>query len=226
MQRIIIAIDGHAACGKSTTAKLVAQRLGYGYIDTGAMYRAVTLYFLNNKVDWKDEKQVEEALEKINIRFVHNPQANTNDTFLNGENIEKKIRTMRITAKVSQVSAISEVRRFLVAQQQQMGEEKGIVMDGRDIGTVVFPKAALKIFMTANMTARAARRKAEMESKGREVTLEDVIFDLTNRDRIDSTRDDSPLRQAHDAHVIDTSNITIQEQVNQILHLAKDRITE
>ncbi|MFT5617383.1 MAG: cytidylate kinase [Arenicella sp.] len=221
MKKIIIAIDGFAACGKSTTAKLVAKRLGYGYIDTGAMYRAVTLYFLDNQIDWLNKEAVSAALEQINIRFAQNSDTQTNDVFLNGKNIEQDIRTMRITGKVSQVSAISEVRRFLVAQQQDMGSEKGIVMDGRDIGTVVFPDAALKAFMTADMVARAKRRLQELNSRGKTVELQDVIDDLGNRDRIDSTREDSPLKKAHDAHTIDTSNITIQQQVNQILELAR-----
>jgi cytidylate kinase len=221
MKKIIIAIDGFAACGKSTTAKLVAQRLGYGYIDTGAMYRAVTLYFLDNQIDWLNKEAVSAALEQINVRFAQNAETQTNDVFLNGKNIETDIRTMRITGKVSQVSAISAVRSFLVAQQQEMGSEKGIVMDGRDIGTVVFPKAALKVFMTAEMVARAKRRLQELNSRGKTIELQDVIDDLGNRDRIDSTREDSPLKKAHDAHTIDTSNITIQQQTNQILELAR-----
>ena len=224
MKKIIIAIDGFAACGKSTTAKLVAQRLGYGYIDTGAMYRAVTLYFLDNQIDWLNKEAVSSALEQVNIRFAQNPETQTNDVFLNGKNVENDIRTMRVSGKVSQVSAISEVRRFLVAQQQEMGSEKGIVMDGRDIGTVVFPKAALKVFMTAEMVARAKRRQQEIESRGKTIELKEVIDDLGNRDRIDSTREDSPLKKAHDAHTIDTSNITIQQQVNQILELARKLI--
>ena len=221
MENIIVAIDGFAACGKSTTAKLVAKKLGYAYIDTGAMYRAVTLFFIRNGVDLESTEAVKKALTNIAINFVFDAASQSNQTYLNGENVEYDIRMMEVTQQVSEVAAISEVRSFLVAQQQEMGNNKGIVMDGRDIGTVVFPNAELKVFMTAEMEARAIRRQQELERNGREVALEEIIENLKKRDFIDSNRDDSPLRKAADAHVIDTSNITIDDQVNQILDLVK-----
>ena len=225
MENIIVAIDGFAACGKSTTAKLVAKQLGYAYIDTGAMYRAVTLYFIKNDVDYGATTAVEEALPHIDINFVFEPKSQSNLTFLNGENVEEEIRTMEVTSQVSEVAAISEVRSFLVAQQQQMGLNKGIVMDGRDIGTVVFPNAELKVFMTADMEARALRRQQELINRGREGNFDEIIENLKKRDFIDSNREDSPLRQAADAHVIDTSNITIDQQVEQILNLVHNAVT-
>lgn len=221
MENIIVAIDGFAACGKSTTAKLVAQKLGYAYIDTGAMYRAVTLYFIKNNVDLESTEAVKKALSNIVINFVFDPELQASQTFLNGENVENDIRMMEVTQQVSEVAAISEVRSFLVAQQQEMGINKAIVMDGRDIGTVVFPNAELKVFMTAEMEARAIRRQQELQRKGKEVELEEIIENLKKRDFIDSNRDDSPLRKAADAHIVDTSNITIDDQVNQILDLVK-----
>lgn len=225
MENIIIAIDGFAACGKSTTAKLVAKKLGYAYIDTGAMYRAVTLYFIQNKIDYSSEEAVRKALTQIDINFVFEPSTQSNLTYLNGEHVEEDIRMMEVTAQVSEVAAISLVRSFLVAQQQQMGANKGIVMDGRDIGTVVFPNAELKVFMTAEMEARALRRQQELKNRGREVSLEEIIENLKKRDYIDSNRDDSPLRKANDAHVIDTSNITIAQQVDQIVALVHSTVT-
>jgi len=221
MENIIIAIDGFAACGKSTTAKLVAEKLGYAYIDTGAMYRAVTLYFIRHQVNLQSTEEVEKALSNITINFVFNADSQSTHTYLNKENVEFDIRMMDVTKRVSEVATISEVRSFLVAQQQEMGNDKRIVMDGRDIGTVVFPNAELKIFMTAEMGARAIRRQQELQRKGREVPLGDIIENLGKRDFIDSNREDSPLKQAADAHVIDTSNITIDDQVNQILDLVK-----
>jgi cytidylate kinase len=221
VENIIIAIDGHAGCGKSTTAKLVAQALGYGYIDTGAMYRAVTLHLLDRGIDLADYEVVEAELPRIQVRFRCHSGTGLNHTWLNGQDVEDKIRTMRVTAVVSEVSAISAVRRFLVAQQQEMGEQKGIVMDGRDIGTVVFPHAELKIYMTATMEARALRRQEQLRAQGQEVALQAIIDDLSHRDHIDSTRADSPLRRAHDAHVVDTSHQTIGEQVASIVALAK-----
>jgi len=221
MEDIIIAIDGNSGCGKSTTAKAVAKSLGYIYIDTGAMYRAVTLYFIRNGIDLQDTKAVEKALREINISFMRNPESKTNETFLNGENVEGEIRGMAVSGLVSPVSEISLVRKKLVEQQREMGRKKGIVMDGRDIGTVVFPDAHLKIFMTANLETRAQRRKLELEEKGKDVPLEEVIRNLSDRDKIDSSRADSPLKKANDALEIDTSHLTIDEQVDLVLNEVK-----
>lgn len=217
MRKIIIAIDGYSGCGKSTTAKLVAAEIGYSYIDTGAMYRAATLYFLDNHVRLTNEKDVAEALNKIEIEFKVNTKTNESETFLNGLNVEKKIRKMRVTEHVSPVSALSAVRDKMVAQQQKMGKKKTVVMDGRDIGTNVFPDAELKFFMTADLTIRAQRRQAELNGKGQRVGLEDIIKNLEERDRIDTTRSESPLRKADDAHLLDTTNLTIESQVQYII---------
>lgn len=217
MERIIIAVDGYSSCGKSTLAKALAKKLGYTYIDSGAMYRAVALYFLRNQVPFlpetRDISQIREALENIRIRFVRNPESGQQDTYLNEENVEKEIRQMFVANHVSKVSTISEVRRFLVKQQQKKGEKKGIVMDGRDIGTVVFPEAELKLFMTADPLVRAQRRLAELQAKGQTADFEEVLANLRERDHIDSTREDSPLRQAEDAIVIDNSVLTPEEQL-------------
>ncbi len=223
MKNIVIAIDGNSGCGKSTTAKAVAKALKYIYIDTGAMYRAVTLFFIRNNVDLKDDKQVEEALNDIRISFEYNNETGTNDTFLNGENVECEIRQMEVSNLVSPVSEISRVRKKLVEQQRILGNGKGVVMDGRDIGTVVFPDADLKIFMTANLEVRAERRKKELLEKKSDVNLEEVVDNLRNRDRIDSSRADSPLKKADDAYEIDTSNISFDAQVNQVLELVKEK---
>jgi cytidylate kinase len=221
IQKIIIAIDGYSSCGKSTTAKLVAASLGFGYVDTGAMYRAVTLYFLENNITYTNPKEVDKALQNINISFHHNIKTNENETYLNGVNVEKEIRKMYISNQVSEVSAIAEVRHAMVAQQQKMGKRKGIVMDGRDIGTRVFPEAELKIFMTAELQLRAFRRQQELLEKKQLVNLEDIIQNLLHRDSIDTTRKESPLIQAPDAHLIDTSFITVDEQVEQVVNLAQ-----
>jgi cytidylate kinase len=226
MKKIIVAIDGYSACGKSSTAKNVANILKYNYIDTGAMYRAVTLYFLQNFVSLTNPIEIENALKEIEIEFRHNPKTQKSDTFLNGINVEQEIRQMVVSDKVSEVSAISSVRRFLVAQQQKMGRKKGIVMDGRDIGTVVFPDAELKIFMTAEMITRAKRRQDELLEKGEMVDLEDIIENLRKRDMIDTSRQDSPLKQAEDAFVIDTTNITFEEQVEIIIEMIDSKIYE
>jgi cytidylate kinase len=224
MKKIIIAIDGYSACGKSSTAKVVANILNYSYIDTGAMYRAVTLYFLKNFISLTNPVEIDNILKEIEIEFRHNSKAGKSDTYLNGLNVENEIRQMTVSDKVSEVSAISSVRRFLVAQQQKMGKKKGIVMDGRDIGTVVFPEAELKIFMTADMMIRAKRRQDELLAKGNLVKLEDIIQNLEKRDKIDTTRADSPLRQANDAQVIDTSYITFEEQVEMIINAVSEKI--
>lgn len=220
---IIIAVDGFSSCGKSTLAKALAQELAYLYIDSGAMYRAVTLYFLRNQVDWNKADAVAAALKQITIRFTKNEQGQV-QTLLNGENVEQEIRQMEVSNSVSPVAAVPAVRRFLVKQQQAMGETRGIVMDGRDIGTVVFPQAALKIFLTASAKERARRRFLELKAKGQPVPLDEIAANLTERDHIDSNRADSPLKQAEDAVVVDNTNITEQEQLLMTLALAKERI--
>jgi cytidylate kinase len=222
MEKIIIAIDGNSGCGKSSTAKVIAKELQYIYIDTGAMYRAVTYFFLKNKIDLNNELDVSGALNQIDISFEYNISSTKNETYLNGKNIEFQIRQMDVSNMVSPVSEISAVRRKLVEQQRRMGQQKGIVMDGRDIGTVVFPEAELKIFMTASLEVRAKRRQLELQEKGAEVHLKEVMENLGNRDRIDSSRDDSPLKKSDGAIEIDTSNLTFDEQVNKILVLVKE----
>lgn len=220
--KITIAIDGYSACGKSTTAKEVARILGYRYIDSGAMYRAVTLYFLDNHVSLSNPKEVAKALQNIRIAFHVNSKGIT-ETYLNGLNVEKDIRKMRVSENVSPVSTIKEVRVAMVEQQRKMGKEKGIVMDGRDIGTVVFPNAELKFFMTADMLVRAYRRQKELLDNDKLVDLDTVLENITQRDKIDTTREESPLRQATDAIVIDTTHITIDEQVDEVVRQAIGR---
>jgi cytidylate kinase len=224
IQKIIIAIDGYSSCGKSTTARLAAARLGYGYIDTGAMYRAVTLFFLENNVSLTNPKEILRRLEEIHISFHHNTRTCESETFLNGVNVEKEIRKMYISEMVSEVSAIPEVRHEMVAQQQRMGRRKGIVMDGRDIGTRVFPDAELKIFMTASLYLRAERRQHELLEKKQLVNLEEIVRNLEHRDHIDTTRKESPLVQAPDACLIDTSYMTVDEQVEKVVQLAQSRM--
>ena len=219
MEKIIVAIDGYSSCGKSTIAKSLAKKLNYAFIDTGAMYRATTLYFLDNGIDWNDSQAVTEALKNIKIHFESLNGKNT--TFLNDKNVENEIRTMRVSNSVSPVATISAVRRAMVAQQQMMGNRKGIVMDGRDIGTVVFPNAELKLFITADVDVRAERRALELKSKGQSVNVEAVKKNLEERDYIDSNREDSPLRQADDAIVIDTTNLTFDEQLDMAYELVK-----
>jgi cytidylate kinase len=218
-KKIVIAIDGYSACGKSTTAKQVAGILGYRYIDTGAMYRAVTLYFLDHHIALTNPKEVTRALSQIHISFKVNSK-NVSETFLNGLNVEQDIRGMRISEYVSQVSAVKDVRLALVEQQRRMGREKGVVMDGRDIGTVVFPHAELKVFMTADVLVRAFRRQRELLERDQLVDLDEVIDNLLQRDKIDTGRAESPLRQADDAIVIDTTHITVDEQVDEVVRLA------
>lgn len=219
IKKIIIAIDGYSACGKSTTAKEVAKELNYRYIDSGAMYRAVTLYFLDHHVSLTNPKEVEKALREIHITFVINSRG-ASETFLNGINIESAIRKMRISENVSQVSAIREVRLAMVDQQRKLGKERGIVMDGRDIGTVVFPEAELKIFLTADMLVRAFRRQKELLEKNDLVDIDDIVDNLSKRDQIDSSRKESPLVKADTAISIDTTHITIDEQVDEVIRLA------
>ena len=224
MPKIIVAIDGYSSCGKSTTAKLVAKQLNYPYIDTGAMYRAVTLYFLQNHISQTNPLEIENALNKIHISFRRHPELGRNDTYLNGLNVEDEIRKMYVSQKVSDISAIAEVRHALVAQQQRMGKSRGIVMDGRDIGTVVFPQAELKIFMTADPLIRAQRRQLELLEKGELIGLEEISENLKMRDHIDTHRAESPLRQAEDAVYIDNSMMTLDEQVELVVRLADTKI--
>lgn len=212
MKKIIITIDGWSSCGKSTLAKQLAKALGYVYIDSGAMYRAITLHFLRNHIDWTDHNQVMEALKDIHLDFRFNEKTGLSEMHLNDENVEYVIRDLVVAEKVSDIAAIKEVRSFAVAQQQKFGKRKGIVMDGRDIGTVVFPDAELKIFMTADNAVRVERRFREMYDKNPNVTIEEVKNNLEMRDYIDSNREVSPLRQAEDAKVLDNTNLTPQEQ--------------
>jgi CMP/dCMP kinase len=223
-KKIIITIDGWSSCGKSTLAKQLAKELGYVYADSGAMYRAITLFFLRNHVDWTDKKEVKKALKSINLEFVFNASGNSSEIYLNGENVEYVIRDLVIAEKVSDVAAIKEVRGFAVAQQQKMGTKKGIVMDGRDIGTVVFPKAELKIFMTADNAIRVERRFKELFEKNPNITIEEVKNNLEMRDYIDSNREVSPLRQAKGALVLDNTHLTEKEQLQKALEWAKTRL--
>lgn len=220
LKKLVIAVDGYSACGKSTTAKQVASVLGYRYIDSGAMYRAVTMYFLDHHISLTNPKEIAKALQDTHITFKVNTKTNKSDTYLNGLNVEKEIRKMRISEMVSQVSTLKEVRMALVDQQRRMAKEKGVVMDGRDIGTVVFPKADLKLFMTADVLVRAFRRQKELMERDQLVDLDEVMENILQRDKIDTTRAESPLRQAEDAIVIDTTNISIDEQVDEVVRLA------
>jgi cytidylate kinase len=218
---ITIAIDGFSSSGKSTMAKKLAKTIGYAYIDTGAMYRAVTLYCLRNGLfdgDRLDTERLEAALPDINITFGVDADGKT-QTMLNGEVVEQEIRRMEVSSKVSIVAAVGSVRRALVKQQQAMGKQKGIVMDGRDIGTVVFPDAEMKVYVDASPETRARRRYEELRAKGDSVTYEDVLANVSERDRIDTTRAESPLRKADDAVVLDNSNMTIAEQDKWLLDL-------
>lgn len=224
--KIIITIDGFSSCGKSTLARQLARELNYIFIDSGAMYRAITLYFLRNHIDWNNKKKVTEALKNIHLEFVYNPHTIKSDIYLNNENVEVLIRDMLVSENVSNVSTIKEVRDFAVAQQRKMGERKGIVMDGRDIGTTVFPNAELKIFMTADTAVRVERRFKELFDKDPNITLEEVKTNLEMRDYIDSNREVSPLRKADDALVLDNSNLSEKEQLKIALKWAKERIEE
>lgn len=225
MSKITIAVDGFAACGKSTLAKALAKALDYGYVDSGAMYRAVTLYFLEHDIDLDDEAAVAQALDNIHIHF--ELIGGKNRTFLNGQDVEEAIRTLRVSQLVSPVATISAVRRKMVALQQTLGAEGGIAMDGRDIGTVVFKDAELKLFLTASIEERTQRRLREWAAKGvTDITPEQVAENLQSRDHIDSTREDSPLRQADDAIEIDNSLLTPEEQLSYALGLAKEAIED
>ncbi|WP_205600366.1 MULTISPECIES: (d)CMP kinase [Sphingobacterium] len=216
-KNFIIAIDGFSSCGKSTIAKALAKKLNFVFVDSGAMYRAVTLYFLRNTIDYTDHDAVVTALEDIHIDFV--PNTDKVQIFLNNEDVSEDIRKMEISDNVSEVSAIKEVRQAMVSQQQKLGQKRNIVMDGRDIGTTVFPDADLKIFMTADPNVRAERRYAELTAKGEQVTMEEVKANLAHRDHIDSTRTESPLRQAEDAVVLDNSDLNQSQQLEFVVDL-------
>jgi len=223
--KIIIAIDGFSSCGKSTLAKELAGRLGYKYIDSGAMYRAITLYFLRHDVDIQNHDQILTTLADIHLSFEYNEAHKKSEIHLNEENVEHYIRDLLVAEKVSTVAAIKEVRSFAVAQQKKMGRKRGIVMDGRDIGTVVFPDAELKIFMTADPSIRVKRRFEELYENDRAINIEDVKANLELRDYIDSNREESPLRKADDALTLDNSNLTREEQLHKVLDWAKEKIT-
>ncbi len=225
-RKIIITIDGWSSCGKSTLAKQLARELGYVYVDSGAMYRAITLYFLRNHIDWTEKKEVINALKDINLEFVFNPSKNVSEMYLNDENVEYVIRDLVVAEKVSDIAAIKEVRDFAVAQQQKMGAKKGIVMDGRDIGTVVFPNAELKIFMTADNSVRVERRFKELYEKNPNISIEEVKDNLEMRDYIDSHREVSPLRQAEDALVLDNTLLNEKEQFEKAINWVKVKILE
>lgn len=226
MKKIIITIDGWSSCGKSTLAKQLARELNYKYVDSGAMYRAITLYFLRNHVDWTNSEEVIKALDDISLDFIFNPKSGNSEIYLNGENVEYVIRDLVVAEKVSDVAAIREVREYAVAQQQKMGRQRGIVMDGRDIGTVVFPDAELKIFMTADNKVRVERRFQELFDKNPNITIDEVKNNLELRDYIDSHREVSPLRKADDAVVLDNTNLTEKEQFQKALKWAEEQISQ
>lgn len=229
MKKITIAIDGHSSCGKSTMAKDLARELSYVYIDTGAMYRAVTLYAIEAGLFADQQVDVDKLrgqMDNIRIGFKFNPETGRPDTYLNDVRVEDRIRTMEVSSKVSLIAAIDFVRTAMVAQQQAMGQGGGIVMDGRDIGTTVFPDAELKVFVTASAQVRAERRYKELTAKGEACNFEEILQNVVERDRIDSTRAVSPLRQADDAVVLDNSNLTIEEQKQWLINLATQRIKE
>jgi cytidylate kinase len=215
--KIIIAIDGHSSCGKSTLAKELAAQLHYTYIDTGAMYRAITLYFLREGISLNNAEDVTRALGNISLQFRTDEESGRSDIYLNDENVSRYIRDMIVADKVSEVAAIREVRQFAVQQQQKMGRQKGLVMDGRDIGTVVFPDAELKIFMTADPEVRVTRRFKEMYETNPDITLDEVRHNLEMRDYIDSNREESPLRRAEDARLLDNSDMTREAQLRLAL---------
>lgn len=224
-KKITIAIDGFSSTGKSTLAKQLAAHLGYVYVDTGAMYRAVTLHAMRSNFigsDGFDKQALVNSLPQVELKFKFNPSLGFGEMYLNGENVEKEIRTLEVSSYVSRIAEVSEVRAMLVQQQQRMGSHKGIVMDGRDIGTVVFPDAELKLFMTATAQTRAQRRYEELQEKGLNVTFDEVLKNVQERDMIDSNREDSPLIQAADAIAIDNSTLTKDQQFNLVLGLVAE----
>ena len=224
MKKIIITLDGYSSCGKSTLAKQMAAHLNYVFIDSGAMYRGITLYFIRHGIDVTNSDAVIEALKRIHLAFMLNEKTGRADMYLNNENVEEEIRGLEVSNQVSQVAALEHVRIFSVAQQQLMGGQKGIVMDGRDIGTTVFPEAELKIFITASPEVRVERRYQELVAKDPAITKAEIKANLEMRDHIDSTREFSPLKQAHDALVLDNSNLTREEQLDLALSWAQERI--
>ena len=226
MKKITITIDGFSSCGKSTLARQLAHKLNYVFIDSGAMYRAITLYFLRNHTDYMKNAEVIEALKNIELDFKYNSESGCSDMYLNDENVEYLIRDMLVAEKVSDIATVKEVREFAVAEQRKMGKKKGIVMDGRDIGTTVFPKAELKIFMKADPVIRVERRFKEVYKQNPLINIEEIKANLEMRDYIDSNREFSPLRQAKDAIVIDNSNITMEDQLKMAYKLAKQKINE
>jgi CMP/dCMP kinase len=228
-KKIIIAIDGYSSSGKSTLAKEIAKLLDYKYIDSGAMYRAVTLFSIKNNIINQnnhevDENKLQNLLDKIHINFKYNSEKKNQETYLNDENVENEIREMEVSNSVSFISKIGFVRRKMVSFQQEMGKDKGIVMDGRDIGTVVFPDAELKVFMNANAEVRAERRYQELKGKNVDVSYDEILQNVKKRDHIDETRDESPLKKAHDSLELDNSNLNRQEQLDWIIGLVKERI--
>lgn len=226
MKKITIAIDGFSSTGKSTLAKQLAKELGYVYVDTGAMYRAVTLFAMQQGLISENnfnKEQLISALPQITLQFQFNPELGFAEMYLNGQNVEAEIRTLEVSRQVSRIAEVSEVRAKLVEQQQKMGEDKGIVMDGRDIGTVVFPNAELKIFMTASAQTRAQRRYDELTAKGQQVTYDEILQNVMERDRIDTGREDSPLIKANDAYEIDNSDLNREEQFQLVLKLAAEK---
>ncbi|RFM31955.1 (d)CMP kinase [Chitinophaga silvisoli] len=224
MKKIIITLDGYSSCGKSTLAKQLAAELDYVYIDSGAMYRAITLYFIQNRIDWNKPEEVAQALSNIQLEFVYNPLSGSSEMNLNGENVEHMIREMLVAEKVSEVAAVGAVREFAVAQQQEMGKQKGIVMDGRDIGTTVFPHAELKIFMTADTAIRVERRFKELYAKNKNITIHEIKENLELRDYIDTNREISPLRKAEDAIILDNSQLTPEDQLKLVLQWVDDAV--
>lgn len=224
MKRINIAIDGYSSCGKGTLAKFVAQQLGYVFIDSGAMYRGLTLKLIENKIDISDLPAIEEACKDLFFEFKLNQKKGSYELYLNGQNVEGSIRNLTVSNLVSEVAAISLVRKHLVRVQQAIGKNKGVVMDGRDIGTVVFPDADLKIFMTADSTIRAKRRFNELTKAGMEVSLTDVLANLKKRDYIDSNREDSPLQLKEDYKVLDNSNLSIEQQNSMAMQWVRESI--
>ena len=229
MKKITIAIDGHSSCGKSTMAKDLARRIGYVYIDTGAMYRAVTLFAMRHNLianGQVDAAKLQEEMGNIHISLRLNPETQRPDTYLNGECVEREIRTMEVSRHVSLIAALPFVRSAMVEMQREMGKEKGVVMDGRDIGTVVFPHAELKIFVTASAEVRAQRRYDELTAKGEKCNYEEILENVKERDHIDSTRETSPLRQAEDAIVLDNTHMTIHEQEYWLMEEYKKRTEE
>ena len=229
MKKITIAIDGHSSCGKSTMAKDLAREVGYVYVDTGAMYRSVTLFALRNGLftaDGINEEELRKRMPEIHIAFKFNAEAGRPDTYLNGELVEKEIRSMEVSNHVSPIATLGFVREAMVAQQQQMGKDKGVVMDGRDIGTTVFPNAELKVFVTASAEVRAQRRFDELKAKGMEADYEEILKNVQERDYIDSHREVSPLRKADDAIELDNSNMTIPEQKQWLLDRFNEAVRE